>query len=343
MDNPITYLLLFLLFGLFLLLIYQMKRSEAKFEELKKAQAENQSLTLMQQQIGQLSERVDKQLQNVAQQLQTTTSHVGDSMKEVKEDIGKVSQATKQVYELAKDISQLEELLKAPKFRGGLGEFLLADLLEQILPPSGYALQYRFKSGEVVDAVIKIGKNLVPVDSKFPLENFQKSIRSEDKKEQKVFRRNFIRDIRQHVDNIALKYILPAEKTYDFALMYIPAENVYYETIIKDESLGEEASIFSYALKKRVIPVSPNSFYAYLQVILLGLKGLQIEKSALKIFQSLSQLESDLKRFREVFETLGGHLSHAKGKFDEAEKRLDRFSGRLEAVEGVNPKELEGK
>ena len=308
---------------------------------MEKTETENQSLALMQQQIGQLSERIDKQLQNVTQQLQVTTSNIGERMEGVKKDLGQVSEATKQVHELAKDISQLEGLLKAPKFRGGLGEFLLSDLLGQILPPSGYSLQHRFKSGEIVDAVIKIGKNLVPVDSKYPLENFRKYIQCTDEKEQKVFKRSFVRDVRQHIDTISLKYILPEEYTYDFAMMYIPAENVYYETIIKDESLGEDTSIFPYALQKRVIPVSPNSFYAYLQVILLGLKGLQIEKSALKIIQSLSQLEGDLRRFRDVFGTLGSHLSHAKNKFDEAEKKLDRFTGRLDSIEEVHPRQIE--
>lgn len=125
--------------------------------------------------------------------------------------------------------------------------------------------------------------------------------------------------------------------------MYITAENIYYETILKDESLGEERSIFSYALQKRVFPVSPNSFFAYLQAIVLGLKGLQIEKSAQSIFQSLSRLQGDLRRFKNDFKVLGGHLGNAKSKFDEAEKRLEKFSDKLELTSGEKIEQLPEK
>jgi DNA recombination protein RmuC len=131
------------------------------------------------------------------------------------------------------------------------------------------------------------------------------------------------------MDAIADKYILPEEGTFPFALMYIPAENVYYETIIKDENVGEERGLSSYALGRKVIPVSPNSFYAYLQAIVLGLKGLQIEKSAQKIFNHLAQLRGDFERFSKEFEILGSHLNNARGKYDEAEKRLDRLGEKL--------------
>jgi DNA recombination protein RmuC len=185
----------------------------------------------------------------------------------------------------------------------------------------------------MVDAIVKIGKNIVPIDSKFPLENFQKHLTEEDKKVKEDLRKKFIGDVKKHIDNISKKYILPDEGTYDFALMYIPAENIYYETILKEEALGEERSIFSYATQKRVIPVSPNSFFAYLQVVVLGLKGLQIEKSAQSIFQSLARLQGDLNRFRDTFQVIGTHLGNAKTKFDEAEKRLEKFTGKLEQIE----------
>jgi DNA recombination protein RmuC len=191
-----------------------------------------------------------------------------------------------------------------------------------------------------VDAIIKIGNNLVPIDSKFTLENFKKFTSEEDDKTKEDLRKKFVADVKKHIEEISDKYILPDEGTFDFALMYIPAENIYYETILKDETFGEERSIFSSSIKKRVIPVSPNSFYAYLQVIVLGLKGLQIEKEAQSLFQSLARLQGDLGRFKKDFQVMGSHLVNAKTKFDDAEKRLTRFSDKLEIVSGEEPKQL---
>ena len=326
-----------LLFGL---LIWFLRRTSSKIEEIKTSRSEDQALTLMQQQIGLLTQNINQQLQNMNAQFQKTTGNIGTTLGDVKKDLGKMEEVTREVLEKAKSISGLEGLLRAPKFRGGFGELFLGDLLAQILPPAHFQLQYKFKSGEMVDAIVRIGKNIVPIDAKFPLENFKKHLEEDNKKEKEELKKKFISDVKKHIDAISQKYILPDEGTYDFALMYIPAENIYYETILKDESLGEERSIFSLAMKKRVLPVSPNSFFAYLQVIVLGLKGLQIEKSAQYIFQSLARLQGDLGRFRDDFQILGTHLVNAKSKFDDAEKRLDRFSGKLELVSEEKPEQL---
>ncbi len=334
---------LLFLFVFSLVLARSLKKTATQLDELRRAQAESQAaaaLTLMQQQIGQLTQQMNQQLQSMSLQFQKTTGDIGQSLGNVQSHLGKVEVVTREVLEKAKTISSLDDLLRAPKFRGGLGEYFLGDLLAQILPPTHYALQHRFKSGEKVDAAIRIGNNLVPVDAKFPLENFRKFIQEEDGKEKDALRRKFVSDVRKHIDGVASKYILPDEGTYDFALMYIPAENIYYETILKDEALGEERSLLTYALERRVIPVSPNSFYAYLQVIVLGLKGMHLEKSALSTLQALAQLRGDLDRFRGDFQTLGTHLYNAKSRFDEAEKRLDKFSGRLELLSEERPVEL---
>lgn len=351
-------LLLAVLAVAFIFLILTLRSTRGKIEEVRRGQTENQALTLMQQQLGQLTMNLNQQLQNInsqflktsgtiGQQLQSmtsqlldTTGQIGESLGHVQSHLGKVEVVTREVLEKSKNIASLEDLLRAPKFRGGLGELFLGDLLAQILPPTHYELQYKFKSGEKVDAVIKIGNSLVPIDAKFPLENFKKYVEEDDPKEKDALKKKFTADVKKHTDGIATKYILPDESTYDFALMYIPAENIYYESILKDESLGEEKSILSYALQKRVIPVSPNSFYAYLQVIILGLKGLQIEKSALSIFQALARLRGDLDRFTNDFQILGTHLSNAKSKFDDSEKRLERFADRLELIGGEQPVEL---
>ena len=254
---------------------------------------------------------------------------------EVKESLGKLAQRTEQIQEVGKDISSLQDLLRAPKFRGGFGELLLERLLGDILPHDNYSLQYEFRNGETVDAVIKIGGSLVPIDSKFPLEDFRRIITAESEEEQAALRKQFIRTIKRHIDNVT-KYILPDENTFDFALMYIPAENIYYETMLRGHA--EESEVFSYALQKRVIPVSPNSFYAYLQVIILGLKGLHIERTAHEIMGHLGRLQGDLVDFQEDYATLGGHIRHAAGKYDDAARKLTRLSDKLQVI-GETPVE----
>ncbi len=259
----------------------------------------------------------------------TLQGQTTQSFGQIQSSLGRLTEASRHMEEVGKNIASLSDILRAPKFRGEIGELLLGDLLSQILSPEHYKLQYSFRSGDRVDAIIILKVGMVPVDAKFPLESFQRMITSSEEERQKKHKREFTRSVKGHIDNIAQKYILPDEGTFDFALMYIPAENVYYETIIKDEGLGEEKSLLSYALEKRVIPVSPNSFYAYLQAIALGLKGLQIEKKAQEIMQYLAQIRGDFDRFKDDYDTLGGHIDRARKKYDDASKSLDRFGDKL--------------
>jgi len=220
-----------------------------------------------------------------------------------------------EIHEVGKAAAELVNIMRAPKLRGGMGELFLGDLLAQILPPEHYKLQNRFKSGDTVDAVIQIGQKFVSVDAKFPYENFRRCIEAPSELERVAGRKQFLRDVRKHIDAIATKYILADEGTYDFALMYVPAENVYYETIIKEETLGEEHQLLSYALQKRVVPVSPNSFYAYLQTILLGLRGMKVEQQAQEILATLSRLRGDFERVQENFRLRGKHITNATGSY----------------------------
>jgi DNA recombination protein RmuC len=302
---------------------------KAADESIKKEIQNNQGLVLLQQQLGQLVTQINQQLQSISTSVTSRLDKVDETVNKVHKGLGEASEATKRILEVGKDVASLQDILRAPKFRGGLGEFLLENLLSQILPPRFYELQYTFRNGERVDAVIFLGEGKVPVDSKFPLESFKRVIASQTDEERKKIRREFEKDVKKHIDDISAKYIREEEGTYNFALMYIPAENVYYETIIKDEELGEEKSLFSYALKKRVIPVSPNSFYAYLQSIALGLRGLSIEERAREILGQLAQVEKGFKNFREDFSTLGTHLERAKNKYDETEKKLARLEGQM--------------
>jgi DNA recombination protein RmuC len=262
----------------------------------------------------------------VSERLDNAAKVVG----EVHKELGSLSKASEQIFNVGKDIAGLQEILRAPKLRGSLGELFLGDLLGQILPSANFTLQHKFKSGEIVDAAIRLGAGIVPVDSKFPLENFKRVIETTDEAEQKTARKQFARDVKKHIDAIASKYILPDEGTFDFALMYIPAENVYYETIIKDENC-DDASLSAYALSKRVIPVSPNSLFAYLQAIVLGLRGLRIEKSAQEIIAHLARLKGDFGRFTEEFDTLGKHITNVKNRYDDAAKRLEKFDNKLQS------------
>ena len=264
---------------------------------------------------------------------------IGDSLKvfgDLRERLGELTQKAKGIEEVGKSISSLQELLRAPKFRGGFGEFLLERLLADILPRDFYSLQYRFRNGGIVDAVVRIGENLVPIDSKFPMEDFERMIKAESEEEQKALRRQFARNIRKHIDDVA-KYILPDENTFDFALMYIPAENVYYETIIRG---SEDSDIFSYSLEKKVIPVSPNRFYAYLQVIVQGLKGLHFEKAAGEILAYVRRLQSDFDDFQQDYEVVGGHIHHAANRYDEASRKLARFGDKLQRASETPVEEL---
>lgn len=292
------------------------------------AQQNTQSLLMLQQQIDALRTRVGESLDGSSQLINRT---VGD----VRIRLAELEESNKRIYEIGKDISGLQEILRAPKMRGGIGELFLGDLLAQILPAEHFTMQYTFKSGERVDAVIHLGHGMVSVDAKFPLENFKKLLGAKEDHEKRAFRKQFVSDVKKHVDAIAQKYILPDEGTFEFALMYIPAENVYYETIIKDSSQGDDKNISDYAINKRVIPVSPNSFYAYLQSILLGLKGMKIEQGALEIIRNLTRLRDDFSRFSKEFEVLGTHINNAKSKYESAEKCLDKFGSKLTQVESV--------
>jgi DNA recombination protein RmuC len=189
-------------------------------------------------QLGLITTQVNQQLTAIGKQVQEATGQMGTRLDnaarvvgEVRQNLGELTKATERVFDVGKDIASLQEILRAPKLRGVLGELFLGDLLGQILPPTHYALQYKFKSGEAVDAAIHLGQGIVPVDSKFPLENFRRVIASEAEDERKAAKKRFAIDVKKHIDAIAAKYILPDEGTFDFALMYIPAENVYYEVI----------------------------------------------------------------------------------------------------------------
>lgn len=302
------------------------------------------NVQLVHQQISSLSSQVTSQLGSVSSQvseqigtgmglLQKASQHFSERVQEVQSRLAQLDEANKRILEVGRSLATLQEILRAPKLRGGLGEFLLGDLLSQIMPAEYFTLQYSFRSGERVDAVIRLSQGLVPVDAKFPLENFQKSLLAENEGAKKNFLKIFSADVKKHVETIANKYILPQEGTCDFALMYIPAENVYYEAFIKDDAPAEGKGLREFTFQKHVIPVSPNSFYAYLHTILLGLRGLKVEESAREILKQLASLQGQFARFQDEFRKLGRHLDQSRSSFETAQKHLERFSDKLAAVE----------
>jgi DNA recombination protein RmuC len=271
----------------------------------------------MDRRLAELDTKVDRRLESASQ-----TTH------KIHERLGKVDEATTQMLERAKDLARLEQALRPPKARGGFGELLLENLLRDRLPPSAYRMQFTFASGERVDAVVQVDR-AIPIDSKFPLDNYNRLVEAESDDERSLAERQFARDVRQHIDAIAAKYIRPDEGTYDFAFMYIPVEAVYYEL-----ACGKTGALLSYAHERRVFPVSPTTFTAYLQVIALGLRGMQIEQHAHEVMAYVADLQRDFDRFTDDFDKIGTHLGHAQSKYHEAGKRLDRLETKLErAVE----------
>ena len=329
MNEIYLVVILLALAGLAIWLQAALRRLAARPEE-GLAQAEMRGhIAGLTQQVSLLQGQLTQSLGETRKAMDGRLDGTAQVIKEVSRQLGQLGEKTQQLAAIGQDISSLQNILRTPKLRGNLGELFLTDLLTQILPPEHIQTQYPFRDGAKVDAVIRLHAGLVPVDAKFPLENFQRLARCENAEERKALRRTFLGDVKKHVDAIAGKYIRTDEGTLDFALMYIPAENVYYETIIKDDEDGGEHGLFSYALARRVIPVSPNSFYAYLQTILLGLKGLRVEESARDIINHLGRLNQEFERFSESFRLVGDHLENALKKYEESQKRLLRVEGKI--------------
>jgi DNA recombination protein RmuC len=281
-------------------------------------------------QLNAINQQVNDRLKETSQSLQDAHKTVGERLDsatkvfgDVQKSLGRLEETHKQIYEISKDISSLQELLRAPKFRGEVGETLLVKLLEDVLPKENIKVQHRFKTNDIADAAIVIGQHLISIDAKFPLENFKKFSESASDDDKKSVYRVFVRDVKKRIDEVASKYILPDEGTFDFALMYIPAEAVYYQ-ISRDEELGV------YAKLKKIIFVSPNTFYAYLQAILYGLRGVNIQRNIQKIFSELSRIQGDFKKFTDDFDVIGNHLSNAAAKYNEAKIKLGKFQEKLD-------------
>ena len=226
--------------------------------------------------------------------------------------------------EVSRSMKDLQDYLKSPKLRGNIGEQVLTDLIAQMFPKSGYLLQYHFKSGQIVDAAIKTQAGILPIDSKFPMENFQKIYQSTNSSEKILARSAFVRDVKKHLKDISGKYILPEEGTLDFALMYIPSESVYYEIVNEEE-------IMSLSRESRVFPVSPTTLYANLQTILLSLEGQKIAGKTAEVFTLLRAVQKDYEKLNENFNLLGKHLTNAYNSMNSTSQTMNQIGNKLES------------
>ncbi len=245
--------------------------------------------------------------------------------------IGELQGTNKQMLQVGDEVKRLQNILSSPKLRGQMGEWSLENLLSQVLPQNSYQLQFPFKDGKIVDALVKMTDYSVPIDAKFPLPAFEAILRAETDEEKTRLRKQFQKDVTIHIDKIAASYIRPAEGTLDFAFCYIPAENVYYETIVKYD--GDTKDILQYALEKKVIPVSPNLLYAYLMTVVMGLHGLQIEKQAAEIRQNLKKLNADFADFAGTWDVLGKHIRNAQSQYEDGDRKLNRFGLQLDQIQ----------
>jgi DNA recombination protein RmuC len=262
---------------------------------------------------------------------------MANELKNTREQISLIQKQLGEVQEAGKQMSQatqtLESILGGAKSRGSFGEVTLERLLEDSLPPAFFATQYRFLSGEAADAVVfLLDKKLMAIDSKFPLDAFRRiSTEGEDA------RKAFASAVKGHADAIAKKYIVPQEGTLDLALMFVPSENVYYELLMTQDARGH--LLDAYCREKKVIAVSPNTLYAHLCVINMGMRGMKIEENAKRLHASLSGLDRQVGTFTDVFEKLGTHLKNAQQSYSEADKRLEKAHSTLEGLLAAVPQD----
>ena len=249
-----------------------------------------------------------------------------DTIGRLNTQIGHISSATD---DLLNETRRLTQALSAPGPRGGLGEVLLENLLRDALPEDAVTLQHSFLDGRRVDATVRVRDRIIPIDAKFPLTAFEAIVTAKDAKGREAARRRFTKDIRRHVDAVR-EYIRPEEQTVDYALMYIPGENIFHEIMRRDRGLDDGSQLWTYAHENRVIPTSPNTLFLYIQTIALALRGLSVERSARQIQTQLTSLSQDIRQTSSDVETLGSHLRNAQTKQQETSRRLSALQQKVE-------------
>ncbi len=320
LDLPIIVVILLGFVGLFYFL-------SKKISSIQKQQLDPTLLEWiksMNQTLSTSSVNMTKVLQENSRQLYERLEKTAAALQEVNKEVGKMS-------EIGRSMQELQEFLKSPKLRGNIGEQVLKDLISQIFPKNSFHLQYSFKSGEKVDAAIKTDAGILCIDSKFPMENFQRLMKSNEEEREEI-RKDFARDVKKHIETIAKKYILPDEGTMDFSLMYVPSESVFYEIVNMDD-------LVEFARRQRVYIVSPSTLYAHLQTILLSFEGKKIETRSREVFQLLRALQIDYAKTSESLDTLGKHLTNASNQYTNVSKSFSLLGKKLSTTKQLESEE----
>jgi len=294
-------------------------------------------LDSMSRQVNERLQENAKAMRSGAQEVNARIAGVQSTFAGLQNQVGEITGQARQIAELARSMAQLEHVLRSPKLRGGFGETQLESLLLDVFPREQFATHHRFSSGEIVDAIVRLPQGLVAIDSKFSLENFRRIATTSSELEAKGARREFLKDLKKRIDEIASKYIQPAEGTLPFALMYIPAENVYYEAIIRNDD-GDD--LYEYCAERRVLPVSPNSLYAYLQTIMIGLNSLRISQRAEQVLRGIQSLEVELDKFDDLYGKVGGHLKNAARSYEDSIREFERLERRVETLASDQSEQL---
>lgn len=325
-----------------------------KNQEVKK-EGEKTGLTMIQAQIDQIVRTLDTKLGESTRLMQLQFGESAKIIKEITQELTKVGEGQKQVVELAKQLENLQDILKNPKQRGVLGEYYLETVLKNVLPPKTFQMQYRLGIDEetgkelIADAAIFIKDRIIPVDSKFSLENYNRLLETKDEVTRQKLEGSLRNDLKNRIDETA-KYIKPKEKTMDFAFMFIPSEGLYYDLLVNKVGSLTARDLIEYAIvDKKVIIVSPTSFMAYLQTVLQGLKALQIEESAKEIRKRVEELGRHLANYETYMKKLGNHLGITVNMYNEAYKEMGkidkdvlRIAGKASSIEPLfleKPKE----
>lgn len=259
------------------------------------------------------------------QSLTQAQNQMNDRLDRAATVFGSLQNELGKMQELGRSMKDIQDALKSPKHRGNIGEQMMNELIAQQIPKASYQLQYGFRSGEKVDAIIKTKNGIIPIDSKFPAENFLAYSQAETDQTRQAAQKLFVADVKKHIQVIAKKYILPAEGTVDFALMYVPGEAIYYD-IITNTDLSE------FAAGLRVYLVSPHSFYYFLRTVLLSLEGDLIEEKAKEVMNFIKGIQVDARKFGDELSLTSKHLNNAKNAMDNATSSYDRLGGKIESA-----------
>ncbi len=319
--NDLNYFLFFLLIiSVGSLIFFLLKKSRVDEKQTNTIRDLERRITDLM--ISQLKEIRDSQ-NGVSRAMHEQISSFTKEATQIREEI-------KQMQENVKDVSSFQEIFKSPKLRGQWGEASLEYILSQHFPSELYKRQYLFSTGEQVDAILKLPDGrILPIDSKFPSENFAKMIESVSEEEKRMYQKKFIEDVKNRINEIATKYIIPAERTTEFALMYVPAEAIYYEIV---NNIGKEFDLANHAWSKRVILTSPNTIYLTLRTIEHWFKDTQISRRTQEILKRLNKINQDAVKLMDDFRKLGSHLRNAVSAYDSSEKRLNMFSDKVERL-----------